>query len=169
MDADTRLFHAGRRGKNRTKMARIHARKKGRSGSKHPERTTPPEWVSYTQSDVEEFVVKLAKDGIAPSRIGVILRDQYGIPDVKQVAGKSLMQILVKNNLGLEIPEDLGNLIRRAIKLRKHAGKHVKDLHNKRGLHLIESKIHRLRKYYIREGRLPKGWVYEPEKAKLQV
>ncbi|HIQ50834.1 MAG TPA: 30S ribosomal protein S15, partial [Nautiliaceae bacterium] len=46
---------------------------------------------------------------------------------------------------------------------------HPKDLHSKRGLQLIESKIKRLVKYYKRKKVLPENWKYTPEIAKLLV
>ncbi|MEM5781969.1 MAG: 30S ribosomal protein S15, partial [Candidatus Aenigmatarchaeota archaeon] len=33
----------------------------------------------------------------------------------------------------------------------------------------LESKIRRLIKYYVREKRLPEGFTYDPEKAKLLI
>jgi len=59
------------------------------------------------------------------------------------------------------------NLIGTALSLRKHLETNKKDLHNKRSLHLTESKIRRLAKYYHVEGRLPTGWKYSPKQAKL--
>ncbi|HIE33746.1 MAG TPA: 30S ribosomal protein S15, partial [Candidatus Altiarchaeales archaeon] len=64
---------------------------------------------------------------------------------------------------------DLENLIRKAVNLRKHLEQNKKDLHNRRALQLIESKIRRLTKYYKGAGKLPENWMYEPEKAKLMV
>ncbi|HDI10435.1 MAG TPA: 30S ribosomal protein S15, partial [Euryarchaeota archaeon] len=60
-------------------------------------------------------------------------------------------------------------LIKRAVNLREHLDKHPKDLHSRRGLILIESKIRRLVKYYVNKGVLPEGWKYDPEQAKLLV
>jgi len=151
------------------KMARIHARRKGKSGSKHPYRASKPDWVPYESREIEELIVKLAKDGNSQSKIGIILRDQYGIPSVKDLTGKKIGYFLKKNKLESDLPEDIQNLIRKAINLRKHLEKHKKDKHNRRGLQLIESKIRRLAKYYKREGRLPSDWRYEPEKARLMI
>jgi len=148
-------------------MARIHARKKGKSGSTKPLRVSPPEWIVYDSKEVEELIVKLAKEGNSPSRIGITLRDQYGIPSIHQITGKKIGYFLRKNKLMSDIPEDLQNLIKKAINLRKHLEKNHKDKHNKKGLKLIESKILRLTKYYRGTGRLPKDWRYEPEKARL--
>jgi len=147
----------------------MHARRKGKSGSKHPWITGKPDWVAYDINEIEELIVKLAKDGNTPSMIGLILRDQYGIPSVKDITGKKLGYFLKKNNLYGDIPEDLHNLIKKAVNLRKHLEQHRKDIHNRRSLQLIESKIRRLVKYYKRSGRLPEDWIYEPEKAKLLI
>jgi len=125
--------------------------------------------VRYSKEEVEKLVVKLAKEGYLPSMIGLILRDSYGIPDVKEITGKSITQILEENGIKLEIPEDLLHLLKRAVKLRAHLQIHRKDKHSARGLILIESKIHRLVKYYKRVGKLPKDWKYDPEVAKVIV
>jgi small subunit ribosomal protein S15 len=113
--------------------------------------------------------VKLAKDGNTPSRIGLILRDQYGIPDVRPILGMKLTKALEKNKMGLKLPEDLQSLINKAVALRVHIEKNPRDKHNRRGLHLVESKIRRLTKYYLKSGRLPAGWRYDPEQARLLV
>lgn len=150
-------------------MAKMHARRKGKSSSTRPPRRTPPEWVKHPPQEVEDLVIKLAREGHPSSTIGVILRDQYGIPLVKQIVGKSITQILEENNLSLPLPEDLLNLIRRAVNLRKHLEEHPKDLHSKRGLQLIESKIHRLVKYYKRVKKIPQDWKYDPKKVEILV
>ncbi len=143
------------------------SKEKGRSSSKRPPELKRPEWVTMKPEEVEELVVSLFRKGYPPSMIGLILRDQYGIPLVKSVTGKSILQILRERGLAPEIPEDLLNLIKKAIKIRKHLEEHPKDYHSKRGLQLVESKIHRLVKYYKREGVLPPDWKYEPEKIAL--
>jgi small subunit ribosomal protein S15 len=147
----------------------MHSRKKGKSKSLKPEREEIPEWVAYTRDEVVELVLKLAKAGNTPSKIGLILRDQYGIPDVQHLTGDKVTQILEKNNAGLSLPENLYSLIKKAVKLRGHIDVHKKDNHNRRGLMLIESKIKRLAKYYIKAKKLPANWRYDPETAKLLV
>ncbi|MEZ0393925.1 MAG: 30S ribosomal protein S15 [Desulfurococcaceae archaeon] len=146
-------------------------RDKGQSHSTRPARAGPPRWLKLdmTPSDVELLVVELAKRGYGPSMIGVILRDQYGIPLVKQVIGKSVTEILRKHGMAPKIPEDLFNLLKKAVNLRRHLEEHPKDYHSKRGLIEVESKIHRLVKYYKRTGVLPPDWEYTPERAKLLV
>lgn len=150
-------------------MARMHARKKGKSGSTKPPSKTPPSWVSEDKASCEKLVIGLAKEGKSPSEIGLILRDSKGIPSVKAITGKSIKTILEEKKLSPEFPEDFMNLIKKAVKLRKHLEENNKDLHNKRGLQLTEAKIKRLQRYYKTKGVIPQEWYYDPEKASLLV
>ncbi len=140
----------------------MHKKERGKSHSTRPVSKRPPSWCTYKPEEVEALVVKLAKEGHPPSMIGIILRDQYGIPLVKPITGKSIMQILREHGLARPIPEDLENLIRKANRLVAHLEKHRKDYHNKRALQIIEAKIHKLAKYYKRKGILPPDWEYKP-------
>ena len=99
----------------------------------------------------------------------MILRDSYGIPDIQILTGKKIMKILSEHNLNKNIPEDLQFLIKKDIRLMKHAETHKKDMTVKRGLQLTLSKIHRLSKYCVRTGKLPSDWKYARTKAKLLV
>lgn len=115
------------------------------------------------------LVIKYAKEGKSPSKIGLYLRDEYGVPSVRGVTGRSVTQILTEKNAMPEIPEDLMALMRKSVLLRRHLGENKKDVSSKRGLQLTESKINRLAKYYKRAERLPATWKYDPEQIKLQV
>lgn len=128
-----------------------------------------PEWVEYSNEEIEELILKLRKEGNSTSMIGTILRDQYGVPDVKLITGKKITKILEDHGQELKYPEDLMNLIRRAVNIRDHLDENPKDLHTRRGLRIIESKIRRLVRYYVREGVLPEGWRYDPRSAALLV
>jgi small subunit ribosomal protein S15 len=143
----------------------MHARKKGKSGSTPPTSKVPANWVTAKPEDVETLVVELAKKGYSQAQIGLVLRDQYGIPSVKAITGKKIRQILKEHGLASDIPEDLMNLIRRAVRIRKHLETHRKDMANKVALILVESKIRRLADYYKRKGELPANWKYSPDKA----
>ena len=149
-------------------MARMHARRKGKSGSVHPvDRKKHPDWSALNPREIESHVIELAKNGHSTSEIGMILRDQYAVPDIKLATGKKISKILEGNQLKQEIPEDLRNLIHTALQLKKHLETHKKDLSNKRNLQLTESKIRRLAKYYHSTNSLPKGWKYSLDQAKL--
>ncbi|OYT31440.1 30S ribosomal protein S15 [Candidatus Woesearchaeota archaeon ex4484_78] len=138
-------------------MARMHSRAKGKSGSKKPSKPSLS-WVRYKPKEVELLVVKLAKQRIPPSQIGLILRDTYGIPSVKLICKKSILQILKEKNLAPELPEDLVALMRKYVSVKKHFDENKHDFTAKRGLQLTESKIRRLVKYYKRTGVLPGDW-----------
>lgn len=140
-------------------MARIHARVKGKSGSHRPV-VKDLSFVTMTKKDVETLIVKLAKEDVKSSMIGTILRDSHGVPDVKALTGKSIGDILKVAKITTVIPEDLNALVIRQIALKKHLGLNKKDLHNKRGLILMESRIRRLSKYYKKTGRIPANWSY---------
>lgn len=147
----------------------MYSRKRGKSGSKRPLRKTPPSWIRYKPKEAELLVVKLAKEGKTSSQIGLILRDTYGIPDIKQIVGKKVTKILEEHKLLKTIPEDLMALIKKNIEVRKHLEKNHKDEAAKRGLGLTESKIKRLVKFYKATGKLPEEWKYEPKKIRMYI
>jgi len=138
-------------------MARIHARRRGKSGSTKLYGPVP-NWVQYKGEEISALIVKLSKQDMSTSQIGLVLRDSYGVPDVEKISGKKIGKILAEKGLAPEIPEDLNNLVKKAILLRKHLQFHKKDMHSKRGLQLITSKINRLVKYYKNSKKLPESW-----------
>ena len=150
-------------------MARMHSRKKGSSRSRPPSVSKAPEWCDISKDELEKVILKLHDGGITSSGIGLTLRDQYGVPSVKLVLGKNLNRFLKERGALPEVPDDLINLMRRALHIRKHLKANDKDVHNKRSLQLIESKIRRLVRYYHDSGRLASSWEYTPEGAEIIV
>ena len=147
----------------------MHSRARGKSGSRKPANNVKPKWLSYDAKTIEQLVVKLAKTGKPAAEIGLILRDSYGIPDVKTVTKKTVGKILIANKLEPKLPDDVRNLIRKGISIMKHLEINKKDMAAKRGLILTESKIKRLAKYYKSTEVLPKDWNYDRSKAKVLV
>ena len=150
-------------------MARMHSRKKGKSSSTRPARLEKPVWVELSPGEVENEVVKLARRGQSKSMIGTIMRDSQGVPLVKVVVGKKISQILEENEIEFSLPEDLTNLVKKALNIRKHIESNHKDLEGKKGLHRTESKIYRLIKYYKKTSVLPMDFKYDPEKIRTLV
>ncbi|MFN3621711.1 MAG: 30S ribosomal protein S15 [Nitrososphaerales archaeon] len=148
-------------------MARIHSHRKGKSHSTRPTSKRVPSWVTHSPEEVEALIVKLAKSGLKPSEIGAKLRDEYNIPLVKPLLGKSVTEVLKENNLLSDLPEDLERLIARARRLQEHLKVNKSDRKNVRSLELIEAKIHRLSKYYKRIGRINPNWKYSAVIAQL--
>ena len=146
-------------------MGRMHSKGKGISRRCLPYRKAPPSWVQISASDLTEKIVQMAKRGQSPSQIGVILRDQHGIPQVKGVTGSKILRILKVQGVAPSIPEDLFHLIKKAVNVRKHIEKFRADRDGKFRLILIESRIHRLARYYRNVKALPPTWRYQSKKA----
>ncbi len=149
-------------------MARIHVHTHGKSHSTRPSSKGPALWLSQNRDQISDLVLQLSKEGLSPSEIGLRLRDAHGIPLVKPVLGKSMSEVLAANNIKSDMPEDLDKLVRKALGLQKHLRVHNSDHRNVRSLELVESKIHRLSKYYKREGKIPKTWKYAAVIAQLE-
>jgi small subunit ribosomal protein S15 len=130
----------------------MHTRRRGSSDSDKPAATEPPEWSDVDEDEVEERVVELAEAGHSPSEIGVKLRDEgvngTPVPDVSLATGKKVTEILEEHDADPEIPEDLRNLMERAVRLREHMDENPGDHQNKRALQNAEAKIRRLVDYY---------------------
>jgi small subunit ribosomal protein S15 len=137
----------------------MHARCRGKSGSTPPLEKIHPDW-SLSAKEIESIIGKLAEKGTDMAQIGMILRDQHGVPDIKAATKKTLATILKEKNLYPDIPDDLGHLIKKTEGLKAHLTSNPRDLHNRRSLALTEAKIRRLGKYYIKTGKLPQNWKY---------
>ncbi len=147
-------------------MGRIHSHRHGKAHSVRPVEPKAPSGIK--PAEVEELIVKYAKDGMTTSQIGVKLRDQHSIPLTRPVLGKTMTEVLREHDLTSEIPEDLSNIVNTAVGLQKHLKAHNGDRRNVRSLELIEAKVHRLSTYYKRIGRIPKKWKYKSVIAQLE-
>ncbi|XP_005426385.1 40S ribosomal protein S13, partial [Geospiza fortis] len=145
------------------------SRRKGLSQSALPYRRSVPTWLKLTSDDVKEQIYKLAKKGLTPSQIGVILRDSHGVAQVRFVTGNKILRILKSKGLAPDLPEDLYHLIKKAVAVRKHLERNRKDKDAKFRLILIESRIHRLARYYKTKRVLPPNWKYESSTASALV
>lgn len=128
-----------------------------------------PAWVTQSKDEVEKLIMKLAKDGLPAAKIGLVLRDEHAVPNVRLATGKSVMEIMKENDLTPNIPDDLTALMRKALNVDTHMTENPKDNATKRSLQLIESRIRRLVKYYKRMGILPAAWTYSLTTAELQI
>ncbi len=149
-------------------MARIHVHTHGKSHSTRPTSKGSAQWLSQNRDQVSGLVIELGKEGLSPTEIGLRLRDAHGIPLVKPILGKGVTSVLSENNIKSDMPEDLDKLVRKALALQKHLRVHNSDHRNVRSLELIESKIHRLSRYYKRQGKIPKSWKYAAVIAQLE-
>lgn len=90
-----------------------------------------PEWVKMKPAEVESLIIKLHKEGHPPAKIGLILRDQHGIPKAK-LMGKKISQILKEAKLNFVAESEIIN--KKVDTLRSHIGKNKKDYSASRSL-----------------------------------
>ena len=118
-------------------MARMYKSRRGKSGSSKPYVDEAPEWSNTDAKAVKELIIDLGKAGHSSAMIGTILRDQHAIPNVRLVLGKRIASVLAENSIGGTYPEDMMNLMQRAVGIINHLGSgNHKDLHNTRGLEI---------------------------------
>ncbi|KAL3277986.1 hypothetical protein HHI36_013328 [Cryptolaemus montrouzieri] len=142
-------------------MGRMHAPGKGMSQSALPYRRSVPTWLKITPDEIKEQIYKLGKKGLTPSQIVVILRDSHGVAQVRYVTGSKILRIMKAMDLDPDLPEDLYYLIMKAVAIRKHLKRNRKDKDSKFRLILIESRIHRLARYYKTKSVLGPNCKYE--------
>ena len=149
-------------------VGRLHSRNYCKSHSTRPLNPKTPSWITQDPKEIEELIVKYGKDDLTSSQIGIKLRDQHSIPLVKPIIKKTITEVLEENDLKTELPEDLNNIVKKAIGLQKHLKTNKKDNRNIRSLELIEAKVHRLSVYYKKTGRIPQKWKYKALVAQLE-
>ena len=149
-------------------MGRLHTHNHGKSHSIRPIDPKKPEWVKQSNEEIEGLIIKYAKEGMTASQIGMKLRDQHAIPLVKPIINKGIKEVLIENKLNPEIPEDLNNIVMKAVNLQKHLKENRSDNRNTRALELVEAKVHRLSTHYKKTGEIDQKWKYKSVVAQLE-
>ena len=149
-------------------MGRLHTHNHGKSHSIRPIDPKKPDWVKQTNEEIEGLIIKYAKEGMTTSQIGLKLRDQHAIPLVKPIINKGIKEVLIENKLNPEIPEDLNNIVMKAVNLQKHLKENRSDNRNTRALELVEAKVHRLSTHYKKIGEIDQKWKYKSVVAQLE-
>ena len=109
-----------------------------------------PTWLKQDIKEVEAIIVKLAKQGLGPEKIGLVLRDEYGIPTAK-LFGKKIGQILKENNLYKD--SDMEHLTKKEEIIKKHLEKNKQDKKAGRAKGIINARIRKIRKYQDRKSK----------------
>ena len=146
-------------------MGRLHSQGKGISASTTPYRRTAPHWLQLSAENVVQLICDYAKKGVRPSQIGALLRDKNGVGKVQSVTGNKIQRVLKANGLAPSLPEELYFLIKKATNVRKHLERSGHDVDSKYRLILIESRIHRLARYYKIKRVLAPNWKYSAQTA----
>jgi ribosomal protein S15P/S13E len=100
-----------------------------------------PEWVKMTAKEVEKLIVELGKQGNAPEKIGLILRDKHGIPQSRDLG---LKVGTVLKNAGITFPELKQVQEKRISALTTHLTSHKHDSSAKRSLSKRMWVVHKL-------------------------
>lgn len=111
-----------------------------------------PAWMKLDEKELEAIVVKLAKQGLTCEKIGLELRDKYGVPTTK-VSGKKLGSILKSNNLYVDATEK--NLETKREKISKHLEKNKQDKRAMRSFTIIKARLAKYGKYKKRKDAEP--------------
>ena len=84
-----------------------------------------PKWVKMKSAELEKLIIDLAKKGNQPERIGMILRDEHGIPKTKEILNKRISQILKESKI--EIKPESQRTQKKIDKIKIHFEKHKHD------------------------------------------
>ncbi len=147
----------------------MHTKKKGKSSSRKPLIESASNDSGLSKEQIEELIAGYAKQGMDPALIGEKLKREHKVLYIRKATGMRMLQILQEKKLAGSIPSDMLQLMKKAVNMRSHLASNTRDTHNRIRLGRVESKIWRLAKYYMRSGRLPKGWRYDPKQAELLI
>ena len=95
-----------------------------------------PVWLKYTEDEVKAIVLKLTNKGLTAEKIGLTLRDQYGIPNVKlyNLKIKEIMQDKFKEPTNINLQTKLQKII-------NHFKKNKQDKKSGRALMITKAKL----------------------------
>jgi ribosomal protein S15P/S13E len=94
-------------------------------------------------ADVEKKILELAKQGVPPEKIGLILRDKHGVPSAG-LFGKKIGKILKEHNLYEN--SEIKNISAKIENLNKHIERNKHDFSAKRSQITNTSYLNKLRK-----------------------
>jgi small subunit ribosomal protein S15 len=101
-----------------------------------------PTWLKYTKQEVEKIILKLTDQNLTAEKIGLVLRDQYGIPDVK------LFDLKIKQVMKDKFEEPTNkNLNKKLPKIIQHYKKNKQDKKAERSLIITKAKLKKREDY----------------------
>lgn len=105
-----------------------------------------PVWLKYTAQEVKEIILKILDKSpeLTAEKIGLVLRDNYGIPSTR-IYGFKISQVLKEANK-YQSP-DLKNLTKKMENTTKHLSKHKHDAHTGRSLIITKAKLKKIKEY----------------------
>ena len=103
-----------------------------------------PVWLKYTEEEVKAIIQKLANKGLTAEKIGLVLRDQYGIPKTK-LYGIKIKEVLEKEG-NYQEPTNK-NLKEKLDKIIEHYKKNKQDKNSERSLIITKAKLKKREDY----------------------
>ena len=100
-----------------------------------------PTWLKYTIDEVKAIILKLSNKGLTAEKIGLSLRDQYGIPSVR------LYGIKIKEVLNNFQEPTIINLETKLNKIISHFKKNKQDKKTERSLIITKAKLKKRQDY----------------------
>jgi len=108
-----------------------------------------PVWLKMKETELVAVIKELAENH-QPAQIGLILRDQYGVPTTK-LYGKKLASYL--KDLGLESNAELKNAQKKVDALGEHLKENVTDKKAKHKFQKAKSRLNILKRYFARKNK----------------
>lgn len=108
-----------------------------------------PVWLKYTDKEVKAIILKLAEKGLTSEKIGLVLRDQYGIPKTKLYKIK-IGKVLKENKKYQD--STYKNLNIKLEKIIKHFEKNKQDKKSERALIITKAKFKKIKDYNEKRG-----------------
>ena len=109
-----------------------------------------PVWLKYSEDEVKAIIIKLANKGLTSEKIGLTLRDQYGIPKVK-LFNLKIRKVLQEQNK-FEDPS-VKNLNLKLENVIKHYSKNKQDKKAERSLIITRAKLKKRKDYNTRKAK----------------
>lgn len=110
------------------------------------EKYAKPAWLKMSEEELVKVITTLSEK-YQPAQIGLILRDQYGVPTTK-VYGKKLGDYLAQ--IGKTENHELKNVEKKVEKIVEHLKKNITDKRSKHHLQKSASKLNAMKKYAAR-------------------
>ncbi|POY74999.1 hypothetical protein BMF94_1975 [Rhodotorula taiwanensis] len=142
-------------------MGRMHNPHKGIASSALPYKRSAPRWLKTSPEEVKEHIFKASLS----SRLPVTIKTAGLAPQIPEDLYHASQTLTERKKRA----EGLTLLIKKAVQVRKHLERNRHDKDSKFRLILIESRIHRLARYYRTKGQLPPTFKYESATASTMI
>lgn len=106
-----------------------------------------PIWVKMSETELKKIIAKLSEKH-QPAKVGLILRDQYGIPTTK-LYGKKLSVYL--KELNLPTSKEVENAENKFTRIKEHLKSNITDKKAKHKLQKAQARLNIVKKYFAKK------------------